>query len=195
MVPQPNGKDPEEKHIGAHEVMKHGPDVVSEEWKDRMARSSNPHRNADAWKMLGAQQTTSVQQWAKDDDKRAAAAAQQLADDTMRIVALKQERRREGYLEDDKQVWVILLCYGCISSWLTTCIFQAELEKLVEKCGGSLWKRAVCATKNALGIKDAAGSKIDSEQFKKDHAKFNDLKEQRAKGVELKGADKVCTIS
>jgi hypothetical protein len=59
----------------------------------------------------------------------------------------------------------------------------------MKTCGtGSLRKRAVCKIKQALGIKD-------SEQFKKDHAKFNDLKEQRAKGVELKGADKVCAIS
>jgi hypothetical protein len=63
-----------------------------------------------------------------------------------------------------------------------------ELRELVTKCNGFLVKRVVCEIKKALGIND-------SEQFKKDHAKFNDLKAQRANGVELKGADKVCTIS
>jgi hypothetical protein len=110
MVPQPDGKPAEEKLIGAHEVMKHGPDVVSAEWKDRMARSTNPHRNADAWKMLGAQQTTAVQKWAKDDEARAAAATQQLITDNNRIVELKKERKANfGVLDDDKQVCINLL--------------------------------------------------------------------------------------
>jgi hypothetical protein len=55
-------------------------------------------------------------------------------------------------------------------------------------CGsGSLVRRGICKIKEAMGIKDSA-------QFKKDHAKFHELKEQRAKGVNLQGADKVCTI-
>jgi hypothetical protein len=110
MIPQPGGKAPKEDLIGAHEVMKHGPGVVSAEWKDRMARSSNPHRNADAWKMLGAQQTTTVQKWAKDDEAREAAAGQQLADKYARMAELSKEKKANfGVLDDDQEVCTIQL--------------------------------------------------------------------------------------
>jgi hypothetical protein len=105
MVPQSDGRAPEEKHIGAHEVMKHGPGVVSEEWKDRMARSSNPHRNADAWKMFGAQQPTTVQQWAKDDEARAAAAANQQVADRTRLGELKKMMMTQG-LDEAQEVYM-----------------------------------------------------------------------------------------
>jgi hypothetical protein len=105
MIPQPNGQAPKKDLVGAHAVMKHGPGVVPEEWKDRMARASNPHRNADAWKMLGAQQTTTVQKWAKDDEAREAEAGQQLAAKYARMAELAKEKKANyGVLEDDQEV-------------------------------------------------------------------------------------------
>jgi hypothetical protein len=84
--------------------MKHGPGVVSAEWKDRMARSSNPHRNADAWKMLGAQQKTTVQQWAKDDEARATAAAEQRKADQVRLGQLNKLMMSKDGLTDAQAV-------------------------------------------------------------------------------------------
>jgi hypothetical protein len=101
-VPKANGST-EEKNIGAYEVMKHGPGVVSQDWKDRMAKSSNPHRNADAWKMLGAQQKTTIEQQAKEDKKREDAAEKEKTDAFKRLAELKEERMNGG-LDDEKKV-------------------------------------------------------------------------------------------
>lgn len=48
------------KDIQTEDVIKHGNDVVSKQWKDQVNNSIDPTGNADAWKLYGLQQKTQM---------------------------------------------------------------------------------------------------------------------------------------
>ncbi|CAG8695974.1 11087_t:CDS:2, partial [Acaulospora colombiana] len=95
-VPNSAGGTNYKEVLGAHDVMRHGAGIVSAEWTDRMNNAANPHRNPDAWKLLGSLQETEVRKWAEDEETRRDAQNKAYFEAAVQIPKLEKQKAMNG---------------------------------------------------------------------------------------------------